>query len=193
MPKVYSEEKRAEINEKLMDIGLELIKQYGIKKLSIEALTKKVGIAQGTFYNFYKSKEILVYNIANRYQEKVNARAKYLIVTKGYLDRADLQAFYHRMILEDEDNVYRFLKREDMQILMTRLPQDYYDRITDQKAEAERNLCYVRGKKAECDLDAVINWIQIMNLTVENKDILIETGLGKIIDRMIENMLDEIF
>jgi len=193
MPKIYSDEKRQEIKTRLMDVGLELIKQHGLKKLSIEALTQKVGIAQGTFYNFFDSKELLVYSLAARYQERVRAGVNHLLENKGCLDREDFSALYLSMMLEDEDNIYRYLKREDMQVLLSRLPRDCFIRMTDIKAEIEQNLSFARKKKKEYDLDAVINWIQVMNLTLENSDILIPSGIEKIIRQLIENMLDEVF
>lgn len=193
MPKVYSEEKRKEIREKLMATGLELIKYNGMKKMSIEELTKRVGIAQGTFYNFFNSKEMLVYELANAYHERLNHKTEGIIQSKGFLDREDLRELYYNMILKDEDNVYRFLKNDDIQALITRLPKDRLRKISDVKGEMEKNLRYVNRKKENCDLNAVINWIQVMNLTVENKDILEESGIEKIISKMIENMLDEIF
>ena len=103
MPKIYSQEKRKEIREQIMDAGLELIKQYGMRKMSIEQITKKVGIAQGTFYNFFDSKEMLVYGLANAYQERINQNMKEIVKTKGYLDRENLRELYYGMILKDED------------------------------------------------------------------------------------------
>ena len=91
VPKIYSQEKRQEIREQIMDMGLELIKQYGMRKMSIEQITKKVGIAQGTFYNFFDSKEILVYELANAYQERINQKVEEIIQIKGYLDRESLR------------------------------------------------------------------------------------------------------
>lgn len=193
MPKIYSEEKRQEIRKQLMSAGLELIKQNGMRKMKIEEITKKVGIAQGTFYNFFDSKEMLVYGLANAYQEKIDHKMDAIIQSKGYLTREDLRDLYYGMILKDEDNVYRFLKREDIQIFLTRLPSDCLRKMPDTKTELERNLRYVNEKKEDCDLNAVINWIQVMNLTIENIDMLIETGIEKIILKMVENMLDEIF
>ena len=193
MPKIYSEEKKKEIREQLMATGLELIKYNGIKRMSIEELTKRVGIAQGTFYNFFNSKEMLVYELANAYHERLDQKTEEIIKSNGFLDREDLRELYYNMILKDEDNVYRFLKNDDMQALITRLPKDCLLKISDIKVEIEKNLRYVNGKKEKCDLNAVINWIQVMNLTVENKDILEESGIEKIINKMIENMLDEIF
>nr|WP_258880728.1 TetR/AcrR family transcriptional regulator [Clostridium estertheticum] len=174
-------------------MGLELIKQYGMRKMSIEQITKKVGIAQGTFYNFFDSKEILVYELANAYQERINQKLEEIIQIKGYLDRESLRELYYGMILKDEDNVYRLLKREDIQTFLTRLPSNCLNKISDTKMQMEKNLRYVSEKKEKYDLDAILNWIQVMNLVVENKDILVETGIEKIVNRMIENMLDEIF
>ncbi|WP_373482925.1 TetR/AcrR family transcriptional regulator [Acetobacterium sp.] len=193
MPKIYSNEKRQEIANQLMMVGLELIRRNGLKKMSIHELTKRVGIAQGTFYNFFNSKEMLVYALADSYQQSINDKLEEIIQAKAHLERNDLRELYACMFLKDEHNVYRFLTREDLQNLSTRLPSDCLYEITDIKVAMERNLRYVREKKEPCDLDAVINWVQIMNLTVQNKDILVEAGIEKIILQLIENMLDELF
>ncbi|AWW27473.1 TetR/AcrR family transcriptional regulator [Acetobacterium sp. KB-1] len=193
MPKIYSNEKRQEIRNQLMIVGLELIKQHGLKKMSIHALTKSVGIAQGTFYNFFNSKEMLVYELANAYQQSINHKLDEIIKAKGHLERNDLRELYDCMFLSDENNVYRFLTREDLQLLFTRLPGDCFHKMTDIKTEMERNLRHASEKKEQYDLDAVINWIQLMNLTLQNKDILVKAGIEKMILQLIENMLDELF
>ena len=193
VPKIYSNEKRQEIANQLMIVGLELIKQHGLKKMSIHELTKRAGIAQGTFYNFFNSKEMLVYALADSYQQSIKDKLEEIIQTKGYLERNDLRELYNCMFLKDEHNVYRFLTREDLQNLSTRLPSDCLYKMTDIKTTMETNLRHVREKKEPYDLDAVINWLQLMNLTIQNKDILVETGIEKIILQLIENMLDELF
>jgi AcrR family transcriptional regulator len=193
VPKIYSNEKRQEIRNQLMMVGLELIKQNGLKKMSIQTLTKRVGIAQGTFYNFFDSKEMLVYELADAYQQSTNHKLGKIIQAKGYFERNDLRELYDRMFLKDENNVYRFITREDLQMLYTRLPRDCFDKMTNVKEEMEKTLLNASKLKEHYDLDSVINWIQIMNLTIQNKDILVETGIEKMILAMIENMLDELF
>lgn len=193
MPKIYSEEKRQEIKENLKSVALDIIKQHGLKKMSVEEITKRVGIAQGTFYNFFKSKELLVFELANEYKEKSNKKVDEIIKNKGYLCKEDVRELYFNMILRDEDNVYRFLKRGDIQLLITRLPSECIEQISYVKNELKNNLNFVKGRKDNCDLDAIFNWIQIMNITIENKEILAQEGIEKIINKLIENMLDEIF
>lgn len=59
MPKKFSEIEKTQIKQKLLDSARSLFTRYGIKKTSVEDLTKGAGIAVGTFYAFYQSKEEL--------------------------------------------------------------------------------------------------------------------------------------
>ena len=43
-----------------MNTAIELFHNNGLKSLSISELTKRVGIAQGSFYNFWKDKDALI-------------------------------------------------------------------------------------------------------------------------------------
>ena len=60
MPKAFTEEKRIKIKEALMETALDLFHDKGTKALSIAELTKRVGIAQGSFYHFWKDKDALI-------------------------------------------------------------------------------------------------------------------------------------
>ena len=60
MPKAFTEEERIKIKEALMETALDLFHDKGTKSLSIAELTKRVGITQGSFYNFWKDKDALI-------------------------------------------------------------------------------------------------------------------------------------
>ena len=60
MPKAFTEEERIKIKEALMETALDLFHDKGTKSLSIAELTKRVGIAQGSFYLFWKDKDALI-------------------------------------------------------------------------------------------------------------------------------------
>lgn len=59
MAKAFTEEEKKEIREKLLEAGLRLFKEKGLKKVSVRELTEAVSIAQGGFYTFFESKEEL--------------------------------------------------------------------------------------------------------------------------------------
>lgn len=63
MGKAFTEEEKIKIKESIMETALDLFHEKGTKSLSISELTKRVGIAQGSFYNFWKDKESLVIDL----------------------------------------------------------------------------------------------------------------------------------
>lgn len=61
--KVFSEREKEYIKQELIKNGRELFSRYGIKKTSIEQITKSTRIAKGSFYSFFDSKEDLYFYI----------------------------------------------------------------------------------------------------------------------------------
>ncbi|RLM83373.1 TetR/AcrR family transcriptional regulator, partial [Halobellus sp. Atlit-38R] len=65
----FSDEKRTYIRNELLKTGRKLFARYGLKRTTISDLTDPAGIADGTFYHFFDSKERLYLEILTREQE----------------------------------------------------------------------------------------------------------------------------
>lgn len=63
MPKTFSEQEREYIKNKLKTESQLLFSKYGVKKTTIDEIVKRVKIPKGTFYLFYESKELLLFDI----------------------------------------------------------------------------------------------------------------------------------
>ncbi|WP_449024544.1 TetR/AcrR family transcriptional regulator, partial [Peptostreptococcus stomatis] len=63
MTRAFTEEEKLEIKKKIMETALDLFHDKGTKSLSIAELTRRVGIGQGTFYNFWQDKESLIIDL----------------------------------------------------------------------------------------------------------------------------------
>lgn len=72
MPKVYSEEERRNIISGLKREANILMQEKGVKKTTVDELVKRVGIPKGTFYLFYPSKEMLLFDVTQDFHEKVD-------------------------------------------------------------------------------------------------------------------------
>ena len=59
MARAFTEEEKAHIQLRLLEMGRTLFLSQGMKKTSIEELTQPLGIAKSTFYLFFESKEDL--------------------------------------------------------------------------------------------------------------------------------------
>ena len=65
----FTDEEREIIKRKIIDRGKDCFARYGIKKTSIEDLTKDLGIAKSSFYSFFSSKEDLFLQIFKEERE----------------------------------------------------------------------------------------------------------------------------
>jgi len=63
MVKSFDENERDLIRRKLLEKGRQIFEIYGLKKTTVDEITQAVGIAKGSFYNFFQSKEELFFEI----------------------------------------------------------------------------------------------------------------------------------
>lgn len=73
MPKTYSEEEKKHIIKRLKEEANNLMQEKGVKKTTVDELVKRVGIPKGTFYLFYPSKEMLLFDVAQDLHDQVDA------------------------------------------------------------------------------------------------------------------------
>ena len=78
MPTAFTEEEMERIRSALIQAGIRLSKDLGLQKMSVERLTEAVGIAKGSFYLFFGSKEDFILAIA----EYAGAETQKMLLTR---------------------------------------------------------------------------------------------------------------
>lgn len=63
MPKAFSEEEKEHIKNQILETAVELFHDKGTKSINIQELTRRAGIAQGSFYSFWKDKDALIMDV----------------------------------------------------------------------------------------------------------------------------------
>ncbi len=76
MPSGFTDKEIKMIKKELLKEGKKLFSIYGLKKTTIKDLTKAVGIAQGSFYKFFDSKEELYFEILDLEGQKMRDELK---------------------------------------------------------------------------------------------------------------------
>ena len=71
MPKAFTASQKDRVKLKLLQKGREYFTRYGLKKTSVDDLVKAVGIAKGSFYTFFESKEALFLAVHEASEEKL--------------------------------------------------------------------------------------------------------------------------
>lgn len=74
MPVIFSEEKRKELEKDIKAAALRMFGEKGIQNTTVSEIAQSVGIAKGTFYNFFESKGALICSIIDDYDQKAYDR-----------------------------------------------------------------------------------------------------------------------
>lgn len=97
MPKAFSEEEKEHIKNQILETAVELFHDKGTKSINIQELTRRAGIAQGSFYSFWKDKDALVMDVMlYRSRQKLDIAEK------------EFEASLHNPIGFLSESIYRY-------------------------------------------------------------------------------------
>ncbi|WFA07226.1 TetR/AcrR family transcriptional regulator [Bacillus sp. HSf4] len=121
MPK-FSEKEKETIRLKLLQAGREQFAQWGLKKTSVSDLTKAAGIAQGSFYLFFASKEELYFEILQEEERKLRSKIEASFAKTGQTFAQFLREAL--ALLEDNPYIRQMYDEELMEALFRKLPEE---------------------------------------------------------------------
>ena len=141
MPKTYSEEERAQIIAKLKQEANLLMQEKGVKKTTVDELVARVGIPKGTFYLFYPSKEMLLFDVSQDFHEEVdsyiakgvrNIREEKARKEDGWVDWSECveeltDVFLGAFTITYNSCLRVLLNPESMALILQKLPKDVWE------------------------------------------------------------------
>ena len=191
MPKIFSDAKKQFLYKSIKQNCVDLMCKKGYKQLSIRELAKITGISTGTFYNFYDSKEALILSIMEDAQRDLENRFWKLLECNRKITKVEFIDLYSFFFLRDEKNIFRYLSRDDLTAILLRVEKKQsFDAI---KISMEKNIKYIDKPKKNINFHAVINFIQLIHLCIENSDLLVKEEIENTVKKLLENLADEIF
>lgn len=129
MPQIFDKIGRDKVQENLLDAGFQLIKTQGYKKTSIADIAGKVGIATGTFYNFFPSKEEFLYQLVIYKRSMVKEQFQNLIA-EGKIGKEIFRQFLRENYFAD-NHVFDSLNEKEIGVLS--------EKRTDEQWKSESN------------------------------------------------------
>lgn len=168
MPKIFSEQEREIIRMKLLNAGIEELENKSYRNIAVDSLAAKVGIAKGTFYNFFPSKEAYFYAVMQFVKDKNRNELKELVFGEKVQKDEIVACLYHRYT--KIKTVYDYFSPEEMKIIVRKLPNG--DEADDSVEFAEwicgKLSVSEKAKKAK----VIVNMCNIMAMAASNRDML---------------------
>lgn len=191
MPKKFSDEEKERIRAKLIETGKRLFSSLGLQKTSVVDLTKPIGIAQGSFYLFYDSKESLYMDIVALEEERVRTSVFDRYLADGAMTRNKFAEFLRESIrcIEESPILQQLYDEQTVEALFRKLPQQAIEEHFAEDAGAldpflERGRS--EGWLADKDPDAVVSLIRSLVLFALQKQRIGEKHYEATLQLLIE-------
>jgi len=126
MPKAFTESECTYIKQRLMQEAKACLTQFGVRKTTVDELVKRVNIPKGTFYLFYKSKELLFFDVFCAFHDEIQANLLNQINTVNEEITAEKVT---KLIFElykqvNASFLYQLITNGDLELIMRKLPAE---------------------------------------------------------------------
>ena len=192
MPR-FSDNEKEIIQQRLFIEGERLFSTFGIKKVSIDEIVAAVGIAKGSFYTFFPSKEHLFMDIVAKQQEKMWHEMDVFLQNHTHLQPRELVKQTVVWMLEQFSRypLTQNMDGDTTAYLFRKLPKDVFEAHTkDDESELLKLEQY--GVHFICGIPIAAKILQI--IVVDFFDLAQEDDATRmsIIDIMLDGVLKEI-
>ena len=192
-PRVFTEEEREKLRISMLEQAIPLLEEYGLVHMSVDKITKKVGIGKSTFYNFFSSKEeyvsyALEYNrkkILDELDKKLPPGKKMKpaeVFQMFFTTLLSSNSIYKKFSAEDERALYEADKARGKEVSLAR--ETYV---------AKRLMVHMEGVRADLDVALLANYIKLIVLAYENSYMFHESAMERMQDELKIRLIDLIF
>ncbi len=188
-PKAFSEEEKALVRNKLIEEAKECLATTGIKKTTVEELSRAAGISKGAFYMFYDSKEILFLDALESIQIKIHDT---LIseVKRHKNKRSSFIQVIKRMFL-DFRPILNVLSNDEYEILLRRVPQERIKQHIEIDDKASRLFSeQISGNRVNPELLSAALRMLMLGMLHQNE---VGSHAEEAFDYLLEAVADKIF
>lgn len=200
MSRGFNENQKKFIRNALINQGKILFSQYGFQKTNILEITKSVGIAQGTFYNFFDSKEELYFVILELEEERIKNQLIQVDIFKDHEPKKAIKRMLQELIKTVETNplIRELYFGNNMKKMMKKLPTETLDTHIQNDASTLKPLVELwksEGiilKKSPEIIAGILRSLFV--LTLNQKEIgeeVYEETINLFIDLIVEGIIQE--
>lgn len=176
MPIAFTEEEMTKLRHELILAGIRLSRELGLQRMSVEKITSAVGIAKGSFYIFFDSKEDFILEIAdyaNRETEKMLFSA---LNGRRQMSAHEFISFFNMYIHSDYDLMGGLTVNDFFWLQKHIKKQDMFDPDAQLKT-AQLWLSLINDVRNGVDVGTFINLIKSIYAIREHSDTMVKASI----------------
>lgn len=158
MPKSYSEQEREYIRKRLKEEAAECLARYGVRRTTVDEIVKRVNIPKGTFYLFYKSKELLLFDVIQEQHENANRRlyqAISAIAGSSFSAEKLTDVIFEFYKMTEKMPILKLLDIGEVELLVRKLPREAVEEHFQDDTNTIEKMFALLPVKKEVDIKVI--------------------------------------
>lgn len=176
MPNAFTEEESKRIRQELILAGIRLSKELGVQKMSVEKLTAAVGIAKGSFYLFFGSKEDFILEVAAYASEETQKMLLKKLNGRTQMSAHEFMEFFNEYLHSDLD-LMNGLTVSDFYWLKNHIKKQVLFDPDMQIKTAQFWLSLISNVREDVDTGTFVNLIKSIYAIREHSDTMVTASL----------------
>lgn len=176
MPIAFTEEEMTKLRHELMLAGIRLSRELGLQRMSVEKITSAVGIAKGSFYIFFDSKEDFILEIADYANGETEKMLFSALNGRRQMSAHEFISFFNTYIHSDYDLMGGLTVNDFFWLQKHIKKQDLFDPDAQLK-KAQLWLSLINDVRDGVDVGTFINLIKSIYAIREHSDTMVKASI----------------
>lgn len=176
MPIAFTEEEMTKLRHELILAGIRLSRELGLQRMSVEKITSAVGIAKGSFYIFFDSKEDFILEIADYANKETEKMLLAALNGRRQMSAHEFISFFNTYIHSDYDLMGGLTVNDFFWLQMHIKKQDLFDPDVQLKT-AQIWLSLINDVRDGVDVGTFINLIKSIYAIREHSDTMVKASI----------------
>jgi AcrR family transcriptional regulator len=191
MPRALTEQEKCRQCQRLLEKGKAAVMSHGIRKVSVDDITKAAGMAKGTFYQHFESKEQFLYELIWSFHRQIFAQAEKMILGSNDI-KANIRGLITG-IFQMPEMVFFIQNEHDITAIFESVPnQELQSAKQLEEGLFEKLLSLAGIDTATVKPGVVHNYIHTLFL-LKGSDLMIEDAISETFERIINDLIAYIF
>ncbi len=181
----FTDEEKNHLRIQMIQSGFRMLKTDGIRGVNIDKLTKQCYVAKGSFYTLFESKTEFLYQIMVYKRQESKDKITDYLSEDGTLPRSGLRLYLH-WLADENPNIFSYLDGQHTRWLVSKWPPEYLENEENDEQTARRIISLLAAPKENPDWQLFCNYLKLLALTLNSRELLIEDATERLIDNLIE-------
>lgn len=192
-PRIFSNEDKDRLRDSMLDQAIPLLEEYGLKHMSVDKITKKVGIGKSTFYNFFSSKEEYVSYALEHNRKKILDELDRRYPPGKKMKPVDVYHMWFTTLLSNNSIYRKFSAEDERAIYEADKARGKNVSLEREKMIGKRLMEHIEGVREDLDIGLASNYIKLIVVAYENSYVFHEPYMERMQLELKLRLVDLLF